>query len=894
MDIKRLFFVVIVALVVGCKTPGKIISKNDAPQAISLNDEEVNEEPKVYRESRARVVDILDTKLEIKPDWSKQYLYGKAIITFKPYFYGTDSLVLDAKGFDIGEVSMLGRDGIHHNVTFTYDSTKMHIFLGNMFHKEDTLQVFIAYTAKPNEVKNQKGSMAISDAKGLYFINADGKDASKPKQIWTQGETESNSCWFPTIDAPNERMTQEMAITVDTEYVTLANGLLISIKINGDGTRTDVWKQSLPAAPYLTMFAVGKFSIIKDRWRNIEVNYYVEHDYERYAKDIFGHTPAMLEFFSMMLGVDYPWEKFSQIVCRDYVSGAMENTTCVLHGEYLQRTRRELLDETNEDVISHELFHHWFGDLVTCESWSNIPLNESFATYGEYLWNEHKYGRDYADQKFAYTLSTYLLMSRQKDPDVIRYNYKDKEDMFDGISYQKGGRILHMLRKVVGDEAFFTSLKLYLTTNKFSSVEIHNLRLAFEQVTGQDLHWFFDEWFMNHGHPDLNITYKYSEEKKRETIIVEQQQDTKEVPLYKMPIKVDIYVNGTILHKEILMQKRIEQFTFDVAMKPDLVNFDAEKMLLCTKDDGHNKAEWDFLFRHGALYLDRLEGLNKLLKSTDHNGDSTVSSAIMTALQDMNSNIRNIAVKNIDRTFNDAQDSTKKFIMKQKLVAMLKTELKASVRKEIVKALQKNFMDSTLYDVYRNMALTDSSYDVEATALETLFEMNKKMGISLAHSMEKDSASKIILEVANILAEHGDNSDNAFFQKVFKMKKGSLRSQIISEYAKFLSHCEDSAIRSGVVMIEDVARHGSPWWVKLTAMHALTTISDIYDDRMHGKGLVKAGDAEAKKSTAESSNIQVDAKTSEKYKKLKDDLDSLMTQIKKEETDKNLVDIWGK
>src|SRR5690606_2745246 len=147
--------------------------------------------------------------------------------------------------------------------------------------------------------------------------------------------------------------------------------------------------------PYKTLFRSLK--VVKYKWRNLEVNYYVDDEYEPYALDIFGNTPEMLEFFSKKLGVDYPWEKFSQAVVHDYVSGAMENTTAVIHGGQLQRTARELLDATNESTISHELFHHWFGDLVTCESWSNIPLNESFATYGEYLWSEYKYGRDEAD-----------------------------------------------------------------------------------------------------------------------------------------------------------------------------------------------------------------------------------------------------------------------------------------------------------------------------------------------------------------------------------------------------------------------------------------------------------------------------------------------------------------
>jgi aminopeptidase N len=173
----------------------------------------------------------------------------------------------------------------------------------------------------------------------------------------------------------------------------------------------------------------------------------------------------MISYFSNLLGVEYPWEKYAQIAVRDYVSGAMENTTATVFGDDIQRTEKELLDATGVDIIAHELFHQWFGNLVTCESWSNLPLNESFATYGEYLWEEYKYGRDAAD--FHHYNSREGYLNSDKEVNLIRFNYEDKEDMFDGFSYNKGGQVLHMLRKVVGDDAFFASLKNYLETNKY-------------------------------------------------------------------------------------------------------------------------------------------------------------------------------------------------------------------------------------------------------------------------------------------------------------------------------------------------------------------------------------------------------------------------------------------
>ena len=324
-----------------------------------------------YRGSAPKNFDLVNIKLEVKFDYAKQYLYGQATITLKPHFYPQTELVLDAKQFDIHQVSIVTGESSREALKYTYDSLQLKIKLDKEYTKDQTLKIFIDYTAKPNERKSG-GSAAISEDKGLYFINPLGTDSTKPTQIWTQGETESNSCWFPTIDKPNQKSTDEIYITHLKKYVSLSNGVLVSSTNVNDSLVTDYWKMDLPHAPYLFMMAVGDFKIVQDRWRDIPVNYYVEKDYAPYAKQIFGNTPQMIEFFSQKLGFDFPWPKYSQVVVRDYVSGAMENTSATLHGEFMQRTSRELLDETHEDVISHELFHQWFGDLVTTESWSNL------------------------------------------------------------------------------------------------------------------------------------------------------------------------------------------------------------------------------------------------------------------------------------------------------------------------------------------------------------------------------------------------------------------------------------------------------------------------------------------------------------------------------------------
>ena len=290
-----------------------------------------------YRPEREKIHDLVHTKLKVDFDFAKKQLNGEAWITAKAHFYATNLFTLDAKAMIIEQVS-----SNNQKLEYNYDDFKIYIKLPKEYKKEEEFTVYIKYTARPEKVK-QKGSAAIKQAKGLYFINADGSDKKKPTQIWTQGETEASSCWFPTIDAPNQKTTQEIYITVPNKFVTLSNGKLINQTTKG-ANRTDYWKMNQKHAPYLFFMGVGEYEIIKDSYKNIPINYYVEKEYAPYAKDIFGLTPEMMEFFSNLLGVEYPWDKYSQIVGRDYVSGAMENTTAVIHGEQAYQKPGQLID----------------------------------------------------------------------------------------------------------------------------------------------------------------------------------------------------------------------------------------------------------------------------------------------------------------------------------------------------------------------------------------------------------------------------------------------------------------------------------------------------------------------------------------------------------------------
>ena len=475
---KKLSFVLLALLSIQCfAQPGPTESQDTAWK-------------KTYRETPALINNLVHTRLDVKFDYDKAYMYGKAWITLKPHFYPTDTLALDAKGMDIKRVAIVKGTAMN-NLKYDYDGMILDIKLDKTYKGGEKYTIYIDYTSKPNEYTG-KGSAAITDAKGLYFINPKGEEKDKPTQIWTQGETEATSVWCPTIDKPNQKTTQEISMTVPGKYVTLSNGKLTTQKTNADGTRTDTWKMDQPHAPYLFFMGVGDYAVIKDTYKGKEVSYYVEKQYASVAKKIFGNTPEMMAFFSKALGVEYPWVKYAQMTARDYVSGAMENTTATLHQESAQQDARELIDGNAwESTIAHELFHQWFGDLVTTESWSNLTLNESFANYSETLWDEYKYGKDAGAAQNYNDMQGYL-QSQSDKKDLVRHYYTDKEAMFDAVSYNKGGRILHMLRNYVGDSAFYKALNLYLNENKYKSAEAHQLRLAFEEITGRDLNWFWN------------------------------------------------------------------------------------------------------------------------------------------------------------------------------------------------------------------------------------------------------------------------------------------------------------------------------------------------------------------------------------------------------------------
>ncbi|MGE8434618.1 M1 family metallopeptidase [Chryseobacterium joostei] len=569
---------------------------------------------KVYRATHTKVTELKHTKLKVNFDYQKEQMNGEEWLTASPYFYATNELVLDAKAMLIHEVAF-DNNGKKSPLKYEYKDDILKITLDKTYQKNQDYTVYIKYTSRPNEVK-QQGSMAINDAKGLYFINAQGTEPDMPTQIWTQGETESSSAWFPTIDKSNQKTTQEIYMTVPDKYVTLSNGVLKNSQKEANGLRTDHWVMDKRHSTYLFFMGVGEYAIVKDKWRNIPVDYYIEKEYEPYAKQIYGNTPEMIEFFSKKLNYDYPWAKYAQISGRNYVSGAMENTTATLHGSDILQKPGQLIDEnTWEDTIAHELFHHWFGDLVTAESWSNLTVNESFANYSEYLWNEYKYGKDQADYHLMTDVNRYIHNPSDFKKNLVRFNYESREDVFDLVTYQKGGGILNMLRSYLGDDAFFAGMNDYLKTYEYQNAEAHQLRLSFEKVSGKDLNWFFNQWYFANGNPKINYSFTFEPVKKQVSVTINQTQD----PLFEFPLAIDVYDNGKPKRYNVWVNAEAKNtFSFDVSKTPDLVNINADGVLLAEITDTKTPEQNLMQFTNSKEFKNKynaLAGIKDQLKS---------------------------------------------------------------------------------------------------------------------------------------------------------------------------------------------------------------------------------------------------------------------------------------
>ena len=602
---------------------------------------------------RSRQIDVKHIAIDLKFDWDRESASGTTSVTVAP-FQDTNRIYLDAALMTIKSVKSASGADLKYAYNGEKDGDNLEITLDRVYKSGEDVTVKVDYST--NYVNKADADTAIgSFGRGLRFIKPTPQEPLKPRQIWSQGESEFNRYWFPSYDSPNDFRTTELRATVGKPYFVVSNGTLVETKENADGTRTFYWKMDTPYTNYLTSIVVGEYTEIKNG--EVDGIPVYAYGYPSEAKEVALTTknlPATIKFFGDITGVKYPYPKYSQTFVEDF-GGGMENISATTQIEEMIHDERELLDEDSESLQAHELAHQWFGDYVTCRDWGQIWLNESFATYYQALWHEHLKGHEYflyndVRENQRQVLETWAQEVRR--PIVTKY-YANKDAMFDNYAYPGGASVLHMLRKHLGDERFFKSMNHYLTQNAHQPVSTEDLRIAIEETTGESMDWFFDQWLYRMGHPVFEVTQNYDENSKKLTLNVKQTQKIDLLNEYPQTqyfqTKVDIEIDGRVEQRWI-EPKAENVFTFDAPAKPKIVNFDYEGTLL--KELKFDKPTDDLIYQmlNDKDIIGKRWAMEALEEKAETGEDkSKIMAAFLTAYEkETNWNVRRAALSKVN------------------------------------------------------------------------------------------------------------------------------------------------------------------------------------------------------------------------------------------------------
>ncbi len=511
-----------------------------------------------------RKADILHITIDVTPDFKNRTVAGTTIIKFEPISKPLTELRLDAIDLDVSCVTssaqIEGYSVTDEAIIITFDPP---------IQPGIEATVKIVYEAEPR--------------RGLYFRTPEMGYKEEDTHLFTQGESHQAPYWYPNYDYPNESSTSEVICRVPADMTVLSNGRLVSEEIDSEtGLKAVRWLQDRPHVNYLVALVAGKLKKIESSYKNIPLAFYTPASQIEQAENSFKDTADMMEFFEKEIGVPYPWDKYYQAVVQDFVAGGMENTTLtILTDGTLFTTATENI-HSSQGLVAHELVHQWFGDYVTCKDWSHLWLNEGFATYYEDLYDGYKNGRD-SMLYGLYRSARGVLSERPVHKPIVHKSYTSAGEQFDYRSYSKGGWVLHMLRTELGEDMFRKCVKTYLERHAFGSVVTEDFRSVIEELTGRSFDRFFDQWIYHGRHPDLKVSYNWSEKDKLAKVSVEQTHQVNDnVMLFHFRTKVRFVIDDESIDREIVINSKQHDFYFSLPKEPNIVRFDPDYGLLAT------------------------------------------------------------------------------------------------------------------------------------------------------------------------------------------------------------------------------------------------------------------------------------------------------------------------
>lgn len=497
--------------------------------------------------ARIRTYDVQHYILRSSFDRTSKTYFGDATVSLKPLKNNFNSVSLDAADLKFSSVTL---EPSGSNLRYTTTQEKVVVSLDKAYSSADTITIHFKYSAKPK--------------KGVYFVDA---GENNPAQIWTQGEPEEAHHWFPCYDYPDDKATTEQFITVPANETAIANGQLLETTANADGTKTFHYKMPVVHSVYLTSFVVGNYSKIEDQYQQIPLGYYVYHGSENIGRAAFSKTPDMMRVYAQLTGIDFPYNKYDQTIVANFNFGGMENITATTMAD-TEIFAVSYMPNEIIDLVSHELAHSWFGDLVTCKNWSELWLNEGFATFMEAAYREKAFGREDYIRHIRGDAAQAMAFDASARPRHGLFNIyaKPNDSLFDTTTYQKGGAVIHTLRETVGDVNFWKAINIYLNRHKYGNVESTDLKKAMEEVSGKNLNWFFNQWVYQSGYPQITVKQTYLSRAGRLNLTITQTQNTLDnVPsIFYLPMEVEIATSSGKKIENIEINKRTQTFSFKI------------------------------------------------------------------------------------------------------------------------------------------------------------------------------------------------------------------------------------------------------------------------------------------------------------------------------------------
>ncbi len=469
----------------------------------------------------------------------------------------------------------------------TVDAVKVGGRETRFHHEGGVLDVFLSPALQPGREVPISITYHGSPRTGLNFTAPDKNYPARPYTAWSQGQDQYSRYWWPSHDFPNQRSTTEMVVTAPGKYEVVSNGRLISVSKNRD-MRIWHWLQEVPHVSYLVSLVVGEFDHWSDEVEGIPLEYYVPVGRRKDGERSFANTAEMVKCLASFTGQPYPYVKYAQVVVPDFTWGGMENTSATTLTDFALQDERSILDYDFDSLISHELAHQWFGDLLTCREWAHAWLNEGFASYCEYVWAEWYLGEDEAQQLRLQDLAVYLAEDGEYRRPLVWRQYHDPVELFDIHLYEKGAWVLWMLRNVVGDDIFKRAIQVYVARHREGLVTTPDLLRVFEDVSGKTLGWFFDQWVYGAGYPEFEVNYTWDEDAGAARVAVKQTQKVEgDTRLFRMPVQVAF---GQPARKQPVVEtvqvgargEAEDGFSVSLTKRPTWVRFDYENKVLKT------------------------------------------------------------------------------------------------------------------------------------------------------------------------------------------------------------------------------------------------------------------------------------------------------------------------